>query len=981
MATTRLPGIYFETVSVPPPELLPRMDIAAFAGFMPSGPIGIPFMVEDPDRFQDIFGTDLVLAWDRNLNQMRLAQTPPAVRTFFRNGGTRCWVLRLARGAMFNAWTIPGLLQIDPAGQLHAGWVQARSEGSWADELTVNATLLESPLPPQVSGWPGKGALPQPPAGLEPGDLAQVFFPGTGTLAYYDFSSAQWFWFQPASSAPGQPDQVFFLGAGSDSAVAFSSFSIQSGEFMVGLSRDLAATIPPGSWLRLKFGSKTLLMQVGAMDAGLSTSASPPGTETATLTSTLAWWACEPAAAWAASRGQAFQASIVTFQLWAWPQGAPALQIAGLGFSEENPQYWGLLPTDAVLYTQVTQPAPLPYAALAAVIDNPRFPLAGPATSGLGLPLGMTALVQDDFTQGATMPGLTALDRDGLASFDQGLFIEPGFGEWLPSQRQWTGPTSSTLLQTAYYLQYQAQNTGNLSGLHAFLGIDEISMIAVPDAIHSGWTRASTATPMLGPPDPVKASTPDERGNYTVSWTPVAGAAGYTLAESSDPTFQTGVTSQDAGAANSIAFSNNTQCPIQLYYRVSAYGSAGTGPWSETAQVELGTGDFTTADSTPLEAPQLELIEEGNRAILNWFPAPGTVDAYTLQTAGDPLFESGYTLYLGADTGLQYWTTPGPPSYFRVNAQRSGQSGPWSNTVNTTPAPASPWEVVPLSTSTSALEPFNPPPVLIAVHMALLVMAAARGDQVAVLSLPYSYRKDAAVAYQSMLAGLANQDSQGSSLPTPSYGAIYHPWIVTPDSINMPPQSLRRLVPDGAVCGVIAATTLASGAWIAPANAAVENAVALAPNLESDSAAAFTAAQINLIAQQPEGFMITSQDTLMPEGDPLQPLNVRRLMILLRRLALREGVRYVFENNSTSLQRAVTRQFEEWMQLLLERGAFAGSSAQDSYQVIADSSVNTLDSMDLGRFVVELKVAPSVPMSYLTVRLVQSGGQLALVEA
>jgi len=178
----------------------------------------------------------------------------------------------------------------------------------------------------------------------------------------------------------------------------------------------------------------------------------------------------------------------------------------------------------------------------------------------------------------------------------------------------------------------------------------------------------------------------------------------------------------------------------------------------------------------------------------------------------------------------------------------------------------------------------------------------------------------------------------------------------------------------------MATTTLASGAWIAPANLAVSNAVALAPALESDAAVAFAATQINLIAQQPEGFMITSQDTLMPEDDPLQPLNVRRLLILLRRLALQEGVRYVFQNNSPSLQRAVTRQFQQWMQLLLARGAFAGSGAQDSYQVIADASVNTADLMDQGRFIVELKVAPSLPMSFLTVKLVQSGGQLALVE-
>jgi hypothetical protein len=586
----------------------------------------------------------------------------------------------------------------------------------------------------------------------------------------------------------------------------------------------------------------------------------------------------------------------------------------------------------------------------------------------------MTALVNTDFTQGATQPGATALNRDGLTSFDPTLFLDPALSPGVP------GVNSATLLQQAFYLQYQAQNGATLSGVHALLGTDEISMIAVPDAVHSGWAPASPGTAALGPPDPIKVSDPDESGNYTVSWTAVSGAAGYTLDQSSDPTFATAVTSQDAGAAISVALSNNTQCPLVLYYRVSAYSSVGDGPWSQTAQVELGTGDFIPSNGPPLAAPQLTLLPETNRIILEWVPAPGPADSFTLQIAGDPLFESGYTLYQGQATSFQYWMTPGPPSYFRVSAQRSGQSSAWSNTVNTTPEPPSPWQVVPFQASNPPFTAFIPPPVLAPVHQALLIMAAARGDMVAILSLPYSYRQSDAVAYQAYL--MSSAPVANDPMPTlPSYGAIYHPWIVTPDTTSAPPQSLRTLVPDGAVCGVIAATTLSSGAWIAPANVAVSNAVALAPPLESDTPAAFAAAQINLIAQQPEGFLITGQNTLISSDyADLQPLNVRRLLILLRRLALREGIRYVFQNISTAFQRAVTRQFQQWMQLLLARGAFAGSSAQDSYQVIADASVNSQSSIDQGRWVVELLVAPSVPMRFLTVKVVQSGGQLSLVE-
>ncbi|HXK05938.1 MAG TPA: hypothetical protein VMS37_26290, partial [Verrucomicrobiae bacterium] len=239
MVAARLPGIYFETAAPAVPAPLPRMDIAAFAGFLPSGPVNLPFMVEDPGRFQEIFGLDLPLAWDLDRNEMRTAFTAPAVRSFFRDGGRRCWVVRLALGALANRWVIPGLLAVDTFGGIHAGWTQARSEGSWSDGLEVNATLLESPLAP--GSLVRTGAIPSV-TGLNPGDLVQLYFPSTGTLAYHAASDPRWFWFRqaapselaPCSSPPGaQPDAVFLLGPGTDAAVTVSECCSEDGAIVL----------------------------------------------------------------------------------------------------------------------------------------------------------------------------------------------------------------------------------------------------------------------------------------------------------------------------------------------------------------------------------------------------------------------------------------------------------------------------------------------------------------------------------------------------------------------------------------------------------------------------------------------------------------------------------------------------------------------------------------------------------------------------
>jgi phage tail sheath protein FI len=247
----------------------------------------------------------------------------------------------------------------------------------------------------------------------------------------------------------------------------------------------------------------------------------------------------------------------------------------------------------------------------------------------------------------------------------------------------------------------------------------------------------------------------------------------------------------------------------------------------------------------------------------------------------------------------------------------------------------------------------------------------------AIFSLPVSYHTDDAVAYPAQLANEIAANESGRIL---SYGAVYHPWLIVRDTTAPLPLSLRTIPPDGGVCGAIAATTISSGAWIAPANVALTNVVDLQPVLASGVESEFDANQINLIAQEPEGFLIMGQDTLITVEADLEPLNVRRLLILIRRLVLREGTRYVFQNISPTFQRQVARQFEYWMQQLLARGAFAGLSAQDSYQVIADQTVNPPDSIDQGRFIVQLLVAPSVPMRFLTVQLTQSDGQLSLLE-
>ena len=57
---------------------------------------------------------------------------------------------------------------------------------------------------------------------------------------------------------------------------------------------------------------------------------------------------------------------------------------------------------------------------------------------------------------------------------------------------------------------------------------------------------------------------------------------------------------------------------------------------------------------------------------------------------------------------------------------------------------------------------------------------------------------------------------------------------------------------------------------------------------------------------------------------------------------------------------------------MFDLGAFAGATRAQGFQVVTGDPPNTHQSIDAGELIVELKVAPSRPLAFLTVRLVNS---------
>jgi len=148
-ASRRLPGFSFEYQPPPPTDVLPRMDVAVFVGFAESGPLHVPVAVEDATQFTNIFGNDVPLAWDQQRSEQVYAYLAPAVRAFFRNGGRRCWVIRVAysaekdaktdyKGAQYNYFPVPGMALVDA----DAAFVSlVHRHVTWAMRKNVKARL------------------------------------------------------------------------------------------------------------------------------------------------------------------------------------------------------------------------------------------------------------------------------------------------------------------------------------------------------------------------------------------------------------------------------------------------------------------------------------------------------------------------------------------------------------------------------------------------------------------------------------------------------------------------------------------------------------------------------------------------------------------------------------------------------------------------------------------------------------------------
>ncbi|MEA3016139.1 MAG: hypothetical protein QOI38_861 [Sphingomonadales bacterium] len=379
---------------------------------------------------------------------------------------------------------------------------------------------------------------------------------------------------------------------------------------------------------------------------------------------------------------------------------------------------------------------------------------------------------------------------------------------------------------------------------------------------------------------------------------------------------------------------------------------------------------FLDCGTRLLEAPVFDPPESPRApgpVPLSW-SATGPGSTYVLEMAAFADFRGAQTLYRGGVPSYHFNARAEGFYYFRLRAERGGEvSAP---AVAGVAVRGSAWDsLVPAQYSAAPL---------LSIQRALMRMAAGTGEMFALLSLPRHYHATEAVEHGRRLAlwrqgGFGEPDMfDTNERRVLSFGALHHPWI----RFRSGAAELASAPPEGAIAGIHARRTMARGAWIAAANEELRDIVALAPAIGDGDWPALDAGRINLLRRDSRGFLLLDSDTLSDEPEWRQ-INVRRLMSLLRRVAVRRGAAYVFEPNGDVLRRAVERGFTQMLDSMFRAGAFVGRTAEEAFRVSVEP---TAADRDAGRLIVEIGVAPSQPMRFLTVRLFQSGERFTIAE-
>lgn len=228
----------------------------------------------------------------------------------------------------------------------------------------------------------------------------------------------------------------------------------------------------------------------------------------------------------------------------------------------------------------------------------------------------------------------------------------------------------------------------------------------------------------------------------------------------------------------------------------------------------------------------------------------------------------------------------------------------------------------------------------------VISLAEQRGDCITVVDL---------VPTGSAIASVTTQAATINS----SYAATYWPWVQIQSATGK-----NQYVPAGTVIpGVYAFTDNASAPWFAPAGlvrGGLAGVIQAERKLTKGDRDTLYLGKVNPIATFPgTGISVFGQKTLQTKASALDRVNVRRLLIELKKFIGDQARNLVFEQNTIATRNRFLATVNPYLESVVQRqGLYA-------YRVVMDDTNNTADVVDRNQLVGQIFIQPTKTIEFV----------------
>jgi len=195
-----------------------------------------------------------------------------------------------------------------------------------------------------------------------------------------------------------------------------------------------------------------------------------------------------------------------------------------------------------------------------------------------------------------------------------------------------------------------------------------------------------------------------------------------------------------------------------------------------------------------------------------------------------------------------------------------------------------------------------------------------------------------------------------------NYVGTYYPWVKTVDTNS---NKLMSVPPSVLMPAVFAANDRLAAEWFAPAGlnrGGITGAISVLNRLTHAERDTLYENKVNPIASFPgQGIVAFGQKTLQDKASALDRINVRRLLIVLKKFVASTSRYLVFEQNTSSTRARFLNTVNPYLEAVQQRQGLY------SFRVVMDESNNTPDVIDRNILAGQIFLQPAKTAEFIVI--------------